>query len=76
MLIGEIQRNEKEKYRISIEEFKGHRFISCRLFFESDKSEWLPTKKGITLNAGNIDEVIKALQEAGKALKEGKTAAC
>ena len=69
MLIGEIQRNEKEKYRISIEEFKGHRFISCRVFFDDGTGKWLPGKQGLSLNSKTINGVVEALREASKKLE-------
>jgi hypothetical protein len=69
MLIAEIQKNMKEKIRVSIEEYRGTRFIDCRVYFEDENGEWRPTKKGIALNADSIKEVIEALQKASKELK-------
>jgi hypothetical protein len=73
MLITEIDKNTKEKIRVSIDEFRGHKFISVRVYFEDDKGQWLPTKKGITLNGETIDPVIEALQKGSKKL-ENKSA--
>lgn len=64
MTINEIEKNTKEKIRVSIEEFKGHRFIDCRVYFADDAGAWHPTKKGIALNNECIEDVIKALQQA------------
>lgn len=64
MNIAEIDKTETEKIIISVKEFKGHSYIDLRLFFLSDKMEWLPTKKGITLNKKTIESVIKGLQDA------------
>jgi hypothetical protein len=69
MLICDIEKNMKERIRISIEEYRGSRFIDCRVYFECEDGEWRPTKKGIALNGYCIADVIKALQEAGKALE-------
>ena len=68
MLIAEIEKNMKERIRISIEEYRGTRFVDCRVYFESEEGTWLPTKKGIALNGYCMDDVIKALQKAGKEL--------
>jgi len=72
MTINEIDKNSKEKIRVSIEEFRGHRFIDCRVYFADDAGAWHPTKKGIALNSECISDVIQALQQANKALAEVK----
>lgn len=69
MLLCEIEKNQKERIRVSIEEFRGTRFIDCRVYFEGEDGEWRPTKKGIALNCDSIDEVIEALQKARKRLE-------
>lgn len=69
MLITEIQKNVKERIRVSIEEYRGTRFIDCRVYFEDENGEWRPTKKGVALNADSIKGVIEALQKASKKLE-------
>ncbi len=69
MLIAEIQKNLKERMRVSIEEYRGRKFIDLRVYFEAEDGEWKPTKKGIALNKESIDAAIKALQEASKKLE-------
>ena len=64
MLIAEIQKNTRERIRISIEEYRGHRLIDCRVYYEDNQGEWTPTKKGIALNNETIDEVANALNKA------------
>ncbi|MCX5803458.1 MAG: transcriptional coactivator p15/PC4 family protein [Proteobacteria bacterium] len=68
-LIGEIEKNQKERIRIFIDEYRGHKFCNVRVFFEADNGQWLPTKKGITFNDETIDEVIPLLQKASKELE-------
>ena len=69
MQIAEIEKNAKEKIRVSIEEYKGHKFVDCRVYFQDEAGEWRPTKKGIALNDDTIDKVIEALQKASKKLE-------
>ncbi len=69
MLITEIQKNLKERLRVSIEEYRGSKFIDLRVYFEAEDGEWRPTKKGIALNHECIDSVIQALQEASNKLE-------
>jgi len=67
MIIGEIEKNALERIRVTLAEFKGHRFIDLRIFFE-DKGEWKPTKKGITVNKDSINSLIKLLTKGKKRL--------
>ena len=38
-----------DKKRVSVSQFKGKTYVNLREFYEKD-GEWLPTKKGITLD--------------------------
>lgn len=69
MLIAEVPKNMNESIRVSINEYKGHKFVDCRVFYEDNNGTWRPTKKGIALNNGAIEDIIKALQKAKHALK-------
>ena len=68
-LIAELEKNQKEKIRVSIEEYRGSTFIDCRVYWQNNKGEWHPSKKGIALNGECIDEVIEALQKASEKLE-------
>ena len=69
MLITEIEKNQKERIRVTIEEYRGARFIDCRVYFEAENGEWRPTKKGIALNKDCIVEIIEALKKAEKEIE-------
>jgi len=68
MLIAEIQKNSTERIRVIITEYKGHKLIDCRVYYEDDQGEWRPSKKGIALNSECIKNVIGALQKAQRTL--------
>lgn len=64
MLITEVEKNMKERIRVSIEEYRGHQFIDLRIYWQDDRGEWKPSKKGIALNSETIGPVIEALKES------------
>ena len=70
MIISEIERNQKECIRVSLEEYKGHRFIDCRIFWKDNAGEYRPSKKGISLNDETVKEVITALSKADRELEK------
>ncbi len=72
MLIAEIEKNDLEQNRVAITEYKGHRFVDCRVYYKDDKGEPKPIKKGIALNDETIGDVIEALQRARQALEESQ----
>lgn len=70
MIIKEIQKNKRETFRVSIEEYRGRRFVDCRAYYRDAEGTLKPTKKGIALNMEILDEAIQALQEAANVLTE------
>jgi hypothetical protein len=69
MLITELEKNPNEKIRVCINEYRNSMFVDCRVYYQDDKGEWKPTKKGIALNTSTIDGVIEALQKAKEQLE-------
>lgn len=68
MQIANIEKNTKERIHVTIEEYRGHKFIDCRVYYRDEAGEWQPTRKGIALNADTVDGVITALQKGSDAL--------
>ena len=58
-IIGEIQKNKKEKIIISTNEYMGHKFIDLRIYFENDNGDYKPTKKGIAISPKIMKEVLE-----------------
>lgn len=67
-LIGEVEKNTKEKIIISLENYRGHRLCDCRVYWD-DNGTWRPSRKGISLNDENIDGVIEMLRKASKTME-------
>jgi hypothetical protein len=58
---GEKYWSLSKNKRVSVSSFKGKTLVNLREYFEKD-GEWLPTKKGITLNLDQW-KTLKALVE-------------
>ena len=64
-IIGEIQKNQKEKIIVSTNEYQGHKYVDLRVHYEDETSgEYKPTKKGLAVSSKNIDGVIELLNKA------------
>lgn len=59
----------REPIFISISEFKSSKFLDIRKFYK-EGNDWKPTKKGITINSDQFDELLKFLNENEKKIKE------
>ena len=60
----EIKKNSQEIIRIENKEYKGNKFLDCRVYFlDKETQEYRPTKKGISFNHNVAKEVIEALLE-------------
>tara|TARA_B100000965_G_C19593632_1_gene759080 strand:+ start:641 stop:886 length:246 start_codon:yes stop_codon:yes gene_type:complete len=58
----DIQKNKKEIIRVETSEFKGNKFIDCRVYFKDENSgKYLPTKKGIAFSHKVAKQVIEAI---------------
>ena len=69
-IIGEIQKNQKEKIIVGTNEFKGHKYIDLRVHYEDETSgEYKPTKKGIAVNPKILPQVIEMMLEAAENIK-------
>jgi hypothetical protein len=71
-IIGEIQKNSREKIIASINDFKGNTFVDLRVHYEDDSGEYKPTKKGLAVSEKNIDGVIKLLNNSKQELLNGR----
>jgi len=58
--VVEIKKNNTEIIRIAQSEFKGNKFIDCRVFFEKD-GEYYPTKKGIAFSPHITKQIIEGI---------------
>ena len=66
-IIGEIQKNQKEKIIVSTNEYQGHKYIDLRVHYEDETSgDYKPTKKGIAVNPKILPQVIEMMLEAAE----------
>lgn len=70
-LVGTIERSEKERVQIAVNEYKGRSYLDLRIFYTTDGGDtWRPTQKGITVAPEHLDTLIDAVEEAKKEFME------
>jgi len=64
-VVGEVQKNNTEKFVIEAKEFKGRNFVDVRIYYlDKESDDWKPTKKGITLTKNTYEPLLKLITEA------------
>ncbi len=70
-LITAIDRSEREKLHVAVNEYKGRSYVDLRIFYTTDGGEnWRPTQKGVTIAPEHLDTLIDAIEEAKKEFME------
>ena len=60
----EIKKNSQEIIRVESKEYKGNKFLDCRVYFlDKATQEYRPTKKGISFNRNFALNVSNAITE-------------
>ncbi len=58
----QFPKNATEEVRASLTEYKGHKLIDLRIYYEPEEGgERRPTKKGVTIDVGLYPELKKAM---------------
>jgi len=55
-------KNSLEKIKITLHEFKGHKLLDIRVYYENDKKEFLPTRKGISLSLNLFPKLLEGIK--------------
>ena len=68
-LLATIDRSERERLQIAINEYKGRSYLDLRIFYTTDDGEtWRPTQKGVTVYPEDLDTLANAIEDAKKEL--------
>lgn len=59
-----ICKSETAEIRVARSNWKGRRVVDIRIWFKPNAgADYVPSRKGITVDASKLDELIQALQE-------------
>jgi hypothetical protein len=64
VIIAQWRRNSRERVRVTLDEYQGHRTIDVRTWFQSDHGELKPTRTGITIGIKHLPRLARALADA------------
>jgi hypothetical protein len=68
-VVHQFPKNATEEVRASLTEYKGHKLIDLRIYYEPEEGgERRPTKKGVTIDVGLYPELKKAMMKMEREL--------
>jgi hypothetical protein len=71
LLISEFKKNDNEKIRVEITDFKGKQYLGFRILFKDETDDsWKYTKKGITISTDLVFDLKKAIDKAASKVFE------
>lgn len=62
-VLDKFAKSETEEVRISESNFKGKTYIDMRLFIQIENGDFIPTKKGLSLNKELFEKLKEALNK-------------
>ena len=63
--VAAIRKADGAEIRVAISTFKGRRVVDVRVWYEPpDGGDYLPTRKGITIDADKLPELVAAMKLA------------
>ena len=66
-LLATVDRSERERLQIAINEYKGRSYLDLRIFYTTDGGEtWRNNKKGVTCAPEGLETLRDAVEEAMK----------
>ena len=71
--VAVFPKNKFQEVHVGIREFKGNDLVDIRIWTNAQGvSHMVPTAKGVTVNVHLLPQLIKALQDTEKILKESR----
>ncbi len=65
--ILEVQKNSRERVRISVDRFKGLDYVVARIWYTDSTGEFKPSRQAITLKPQLVPQLIQGLELAARA---------
>jgi hypothetical protein len=67
--IAVVQKNQREELRFTLDEYKGHRFVSLQILAPGPDGKMVPTRSGVTFRPDLLAEVREALSATDEHLR-------
>src|SRR4051794_20663412 len=70
--LATFERHGGEEFRVSLAEYRGHPFVSLRVWAPGSDGQWWPVKgKSVSVKLGEVAELAEALETLASQLGDG-----
>lgn len=70
--VAAIRKADGAEVRVTVQGYKGRRVVDVRVWYQpAAKSDFVPTKKGVTVDADKLPELARAIAVAVNILEGG-----
>jgi hypothetical protein len=66
-VILEVQKNNTERLRVSVSEYRGRMFVDLRTWYVGKDGEYQPSNKGVAIRPSQVAEIVQGLMLAARA---------
>jgi len=67
----DLQKNARERLRITHTTFKGKPYIDLRVWFVDEAGDYQPSRSGVSIRPDHLAEIVRGLTLAGRGLPTG-----
>lgn len=67
----DLQKNARERLRVTHTTFKGRPYIDLRVWFVDEAGDYQPSRSGVSIRPDHLAEVVRGLTLAGRELPTG-----
>jgi hypothetical protein len=67
----DLQKNARERLRITHTTFKGRPYVDLRVWFVDESGDYQPSRSGVSIRPEHLAEVMRGLALAGRELPTG-----
>lgn len=72
VVLASISKGPKTVNRVSLDEHGARRFVNVRQWYLAPDATWRPTRRGVTFELADLNELQRAIQEAIRRTLGGK----
>jgi hypothetical protein len=65
--ILEVQKNNTERLRVSVSEYRGRTFVDLRVWYVGEDGSYRPSSRGVTIRPVQVAEIVQGLMLAARA---------
>ena len=68
-IVAKFEKNSREEVWVSVDNFRGRKIINIRVYYRSEKGDWMPGKQGLAVSVDRYRDLAEAILNLGEKLR-------